>query len=204
MPKLFISLVFFFLARLSAAQFAAYPICVQPLLYRFFPASCLSLTLAAQNTCLCQDANASASSLVTGIYQQCGCADLQQTVQLTEAACSQVGIDVGPAFSVFTQDNTSCGGGGGGGSTGSSASAGTGSGTSTNAGGSTSTGTPSGTSTGIGGSTSTGTANGASSGTGGHTSTGTGGTKNSGVNNRIIIEKIIEIVIGVTGGILAL
>lgn len=197
MPKLFISLVFFFLARLSAAQFAAYPTCVQPLLYRDFPASCLSLTLAAQNTCLCQDANAFGSALVTGINQQCGCADLEETVQLAEAYCTQVGVDIGPAFSVFIQDNTACGGG-----SGSGASTSTGSGTSKTTGSSTSTtGTGSGTNTGTGGSTTTGTA---SKGTGGDTSTGSGGTKNSGAKNRVLIEQIFEIVIGVTGGILAL
>ena len=189
MLKLFASLVFFLLARLSAAQFAAYPSCVQPLLYGAFPASCVSLSLAAQNTCLCQDANAFGSALVTGIYQQCGCADLEETVQLAEAYCTQVGIDIGPAFSVFIQDNTKCG------STGSGASTGTGSGTSTGTGGSTSTGTVEGTSTGTGRSTSTG--------TGGGTSTGAG-TKNSGANKRLIVEQIVEIVVGVTAGILAL
>ena len=96
----------------------------------------------AQNTCLCQDANAFGSALVTGIYPQCGCADLEETVQLAEAYCTQIGIDIGPAFSVFIQDNTKCGG-----STGSGASTGTGSGTSTGTGGSTSTGTGGGTST---------------------------------------------------------
>lgn len=66
----------------------------------------LSLSLAAQNTCLCQDANAFGSALVTGIYQQCGCIDLEETVQLAEAYCTQVGIDISPAFSVFLEDNT--------------------------------------------------------------------------------------------------
>jgi hypothetical protein len=151
MLKLFTSLVFFLLARLSAAQFAAYPSCVQPLLYSAFPASCLSLSLAVQNTCLCKDANAFASASVTAIYQQCGCADLKVTVQLTEAYCSQVGVDVGPAFSVFTRDNTPCGG-----STGSGA------------------------------------------------GTATGGAKGSDANKGLVIGQIVEIVVGVTGGILAL
>ncbi len=177
MLTLFVSLVFFLLTRLSAAQFDAYPSCVQPLLYAAFPASCLSLSLAAQNTCLCQDANAFGSAFVTGIYRQCGCADLNETVQLSDAYCTQVGIDIGPAFTVFIQDDTACGG-----SSGSSASTGTGTATST--------------STATGGSTSTVTAD--------STSTGAGGTQKSGANSRLIVEQIVQIVVGVTGGILAL
>jgi hypothetical protein len=183
MLKLFTSLVFFLLARLSAAQFAAYPSCVQPLLYRSFPASCLSLSLAVQNTCLCKDANAFASASVTAIYQQCGCADLEVTVQLTEAYCSQVGIDIGPAFSVFIQDDTPCGG-----STGSGAGTAISVGTSTLGSGATGTGTSVGTST-----------HGS-----GDTSTGTGGAKGSDANKGLVIGQIVEIVVGVTGGILAL
>ena len=175
MLTLFVSLVFFLLTRLSAAQFDAYPSCVQPLLYAAFPASCLSLSLAAQNTCLCQDANAFGSAFVTGIYRQCGCADLEETVQLSDAYCTQVGIDIGPAFTVFIQDDTTCG-------------------DNSRSGASTGTGTATSTATGV--STSTGTADG--------TSTGAGGTKNSGANNRLIVEQIVQIVVGVTGGILAL
>jgi hypothetical protein len=143
MLKLFPSLVFFLLARLSAAQFAAYPSCVQPLLYNAFPASCLSLSLAVQNTCLCKKADAFGPAFVTEIYQQCGCADLEETVQIAEAYCSQVGIDIGPAFSVFIQDDTTCGG-------------------------------------------------------------GTGGAKSSDASKGLVIGQIVEIVVGVTGGILAL
>lgn len=175
MIKVFASLVFFSLTRLSAAQFAAYPSCAQPLLYRAFPATCVSLSLAAQNTCLCQNANAFGSALVTGLYQQCGCADLEETVQLAEAYCTKVGIDIGPAFSVFINDNTKCGG-----NTGSAASTGSGNGTST------------------------GTAGGPSAGNSGSTNTGAGGVKTSGANKRLDIEQIVAIVVGVTGGILAL
>ena len=48
-----------------------------------------------------QDANAFGSALVTGIHQQCGCADLEEIVQLAKAYCTQVGIDIGPTFSFF-------------------------------------------------------------------------------------------------------
>jgi hypothetical protein len=199
MLKLFTSLLFFLLARLSAAQFAAYPTCVQPLLYSSFPASCLSLSLALQNTCLCQHANAFASTFVTDINQQCGCTDLEETVQLTEVYCSQVGIDIGPAFSVFIQDDTACGGGtDSGGSTSVSV------GTSTLGSGDTSTGTGGGPVTVTVGSTSTGTSGGTVTVTAGGTSTGTGGAKSSDANKGLVIGQIVEIVVGVIGGILAL
>ena len=110
MFNLFVLLLFalslFF--RPSQAQFAAYPACVQPILNQNFPAECLSDSLAAQNTCLCQNANAFGSSLVTALNKQCGCTDLQTTVQLTTSYCNQVNIDIGPAFDVFIKDNTQC------------------------------------------------------------------------------------------------
>ena len=91
-----LALVFSILPYRLAAQFAAFPVCVQPLLNRNFPPSCLSLSLVDQNTCLCQDANAFGSTLVKAVNQECGCADLQETAQLTEAYCNQVGVDSGP------------------------------------------------------------------------------------------------------------
>lgn len=177
MLQLFSSLTFFLLARLSTAQFAAYPSCVQPLLDKAFPASCLSLSLVAQNTCLCRDANAFGSAFVTVINQQCGCADLEVTVQLTEAYCSQVGVDVGPAFDVFVQDNTNCDDS-------------TGSGTNTDSSVPTST---------LGSSISTPSASSSSS-----TGAGTGGSKSSDANKGLVFGQIVEIVVMATGGILAL
>ncbi|MCJ1389700.1 hypothetical protein MMC18_002557, partial [Xylographa bjoerkii] len=125
MLRLLATLVILSLTRLSAAQFDVYPTCVQPLLDGIFPVNCLSLSLAAQNTCLCSDASTYANALVKGLYQACGCTDLQTTLQLATAYCAQVGIDVGPAFGVFVQDDTPC-------------SSGTGTGTSAGSGGSTS------------------------------------------------------------------
>ena len=192
MLKLLVSsLAFFLFPCLSAAQFAAYPVCVQPILTQAFPAKCLSSSLVAQNTCLCQNANAFGSAFVTTINQQCGCAALQETVQLTDAYCTQVGVDVGPAFSVFVQDNTPCGG-----SPSSSASPSTGTGTSTVIGSSTNTESVVSTSTSTGGST--------SESSGSASNTGTEPTKNSGANNRVVIEQVLNIVVGVTGAILAL
>ncbi|MCJ1457572.1 hypothetical protein MMC28_007940 [Mycoblastus sanguinarius] len=213
------ALVFSLLPHPLAAQFAAYPVCVQPLLNQNFPASCLSLSLVAQNTCLCQDADAFGSTLVKAVNQECGCADLQETAQLAEAYCTQVGVDIGPAFGVFIQDNTPCGGS----SSGSSGVSATGSGgsgggaTSTGSGGSTVTVSAGGggTSTGSGASTVTvgASGGGTSSIAGGGASTGSAGggttagstTKNSGANDRLAVEQIVGIVvIGVTGGMLAL
>jgi hypothetical protein len=207
MVKLFTSLVFSLLACLSAAQFAVYPICVQPLLYSAFPASCLSVFLSAQNTCLCKAADAFGSDFVTGIYQKCGCADLQETVQLASAYCTQVGIDIGPAFGVFIQDDTPCDG-----STGSGASTGIIVGTTTTASSATSTSISVGPSTQSSGDTATGTGGGSSTqssgdpttGTSGGASTSTGSAKSSDANKGLIIGQIVEIVVGVTGGILAL
>ena len=229
MFRLFASLVFLSLTRLSAAQFNSYPVCVQPLLYRSFPASCLSFSLVQQNTCLCQDAATFGSTFISGIAQACGCADLETTTQLTVAYCNQVGIDLGPAFDVFIQDDTTCDGGTGSGSTVTG-------GASTPAGGSTATvatnvattptgGSP-GTSTGggistptggistpAGGSTNAGNGGGGSTPTGGNTvtvtaggstSTVTAGSKTSGANTRLVIEPIVGIVVGVSAAFLAL
>ena len=216
MLRLLASLVILSLARLSAAQFNIYPACVQPLLNGIFPANCLSLSLTAQNTCLCSDAATYASALVKGIYQACGCTDLQTTLQLASAYCTQVGIDVGPAFSVFVQDDTPCSGG-------------TGTGTSAGSGGSTSV---------AAGSTGTATAGVASAGTatavvasaptsstptpvtvfvtsspaGSSTPTAAGGgtttvvvaPKNFAANMQVPLVQVVEVVVGVAGGLLAL
>ena len=206
MLQVFASLVLFSLTRLSAAQFASFPVCVQPLLYRSFPAACLSYSLVAQNTCLCQNADAAGSAIVTAVFQACGCAALEQTSQLIAAYCAQVGIDTGPAFSVFIQDDTTCGAG-----TVSGGSA-TGMGASTPTGGSSSTGTavavstPTGgiTVTVAGGSTPTPTGGNTVTVTAGSTSTPAAGTKTSGANKRLVVGQIVNIFVGVTGGILAL
>jgi hypothetical protein len=42
------------------------------------------LTLAAQNICLCKDVNTFGVDFLTTIYNQCGCADLDETTQLTK------------------------------------------------------------------------------------------------------------------------
>ena len=198
------ALVFAVLPFRLAAQFAAFPVCVQPLLNRNFPPSCLSLSLVDQNTCLCQDANAFGSALVKAVNQECGCADLQETAQLTEAYCNQVGVDVGPAFDVFIQDDTPCGGGSGGGGSSVSATLGSGGGaTRTGSGGSTVTVSVGGggtSTTAAGGGTSTG-----SAGSGGNTG-GSSTSKSSGANERrLAVAQIVGVVvIGVTGGMLAL
>jgi hypothetical protein len=185
MLKLFLSLVFFLLARLSAAQFSDYPTCVQPLLTKAFPARCLSQSLAAQNTCLCKGADAAASTVVRAIYQACGCAALEQTIQLSDAYCNQVDIDIGPAYSVYIEDDTPCGS-----STGSGTSTGTGSGTSTE--------------TGTGSGTSTNTGSGTNTNTGSGTNTGTGTVRTSGANKGLVNKQIFKIVVLVAGGILSL
>ena len=177
------SLVFFLLARSSTAQFNAYPSCVQPLLYKAFPASCLSLTLAAQNTCLCKDVNAFGVDFVTTIYNQCGCADLDETTQLTEAYCSQVGVDVGPALGVFIQDNTNC-------EDSSSFGASTGISVATVTVGS--------------GSTTTAGSGATVTVTGGGPSAGTGSAKSSDANKELALGQIVEIIVAVAGGIFTL
>jgi len=206
MLKLFTLLVFSRLACLSAAQFAVYPTCVQPLLSSAFPASCLSLSLLVQNTCLCNAAASFGSDFVTGIYQKCGCADLQETVQLSSAYCSQVGIDLGPAFSVFVQNDTPCDG-----NTASGPGTGVIAGTTTVGNGATSTSISVVTSTQSSGDTTAGTGGGTSTstgdtttGTGGGASTSTGGAKTSDANKGLIIGQIVEIIVGITGGILVL
>ena len=202
MLTLYVSaLVFSILPYQLAAQFAAFPVCVQPLLNRNFPPSCLSLSLTVQNTCLCQNANAFGSSLVKAVNQECGCPDLQETAQLTEAYCNQVGIDIGPAFDVFIQDNTPCGGGSGGGpSVSATASGGSGGGaTTTGSGGSTVT-------VSVGGGDTSTTAGGvASTGSAGGSNTAGSTTSSSSANERFSIEQTVGImVIGITGGMLAL
>ncbi|MCJ1404271.1 hypothetical protein MMC11_007496 [Xylographa trunciseda] len=204
--SLLASLVILSLTRLSAAQFNVYPSCVRPLLDGIFPANCLSLSLAIQNTCLCTDASTYANALVKGLYQACGCADLQTTLQLSTAYCAQVGIDVGPAFSVFVQDDTPC-------------SSGTGTGTSAGSGGSTSlAGGSTGTATAVVASTPTGssptpvtvfvTSSPAGSSTntavGGGTTTVVVGPKNFAAHIRVPLVQVVEVVVGVAGGILAL
>jgi hypothetical protein len=144
--------------------------------------------------------------MVPIIAQKCGCADLTQTIQLTNAYCAQVGIDTGPAFDVFVQDDTTCSTGGG--STGS----GIGSSATSTVGNNAATGTSatvvptstqgsssSDTSTqGSGGATVTVTA--AAPG-----STGTASPKSSDANRGLIIEEIVGIGVGVVmGGMLAL
>ena len=195
------ALVFSILPYRLAAQFAEFPVCVQPLLNRNFPPSCLSLSLTVQNTCLCQNANAFGSALVKAVNQECGCTDLQETAQLTEAYCNQVGIDIGPAFDVFIQDDTPCGGGSSGGpSVSATSSGGSGGGaTTTGSGGSTVT-----VSVG-GGDTSTTAAGAASTGSASGSNTAGSTTKSSGANKRLSIEQIVGIVvIGITEGMLAL
>jgi hypothetical protein len=193
------SLLFFLLARSSTAQFAAYPSCVQSILTDSFPAVCLSDSLAAQNTCLCKAANAAGNAFVQTIAQKCGCADLTQTIQLVNAYCAQVGIDTGPAFEVFVQDDTSCSTGGGAGAT-------------STVGNNAATGTavvvvPTSTQGSSGGDTNT-------QGSGSATvtvtaavpgSTSTASPKSSDANRGLIIREIVGIGIGViTGGMLAL
>ncbi|MCJ1377326.1 hypothetical protein MMC17_000420 [Xylographa soralifera] len=220
------------LTHLSVAQFNVYPVCVQPLLTGIFPANCLSLSLAAQNTCLCTDASTYGNALVKGLYQACGCTDLQTTLQLASAYCTQVGIDVGPAFGVFVQDDTPCSGG-----TGTGTSAAAGSSTSV-AGGNTGTATAVVTSTPTG-STSTSVVASAPTGSistpvvastpisstptpvtvfvtgspaGSSTNTAVGGgtttmvvaPKNFAANTQVPLVQVVEVVIGVVGGILAL
>ncbi|MCJ1436407.1 Ferredoxin-fold anticodon-binding domain-containing protein 1 [Xylographa pallens] len=243
MLRLLASLVILSLTRLSAAQFNGYPACVQPLLTRIFPANCLSLSLAAQNICLCTDASIYANALVKGLYQACGCADLQMTLQLSAAYCAQVDVDVGPTFSVFLQDDTPCSGGTGtgtsAGSGGSTSLAASSTGTATAVVASTPTGsnlTPvtvfvtslpagSSTNTAVGGgmstvvaSTSTGSnpapvtvfvtssLGGSSTNTavGGGTTTVVVGPKNFAANIRVPLVQVIEVVLGVAGGLMAL
>ena len=206
MLKLIASLLFFSLIHLSTAQFNIYPVCVQPILSHSFPADCLSTSLAVQNTCLCNAADAAGSALVTAVFQACGCAALEQTSQLIASYCAQVGIDTGPAFNVFIQDDTTCGA--------STVSAGSATGGSSNTASAvaTVTVTPSSTTTAAGGNTVTVTAGSTTTAAGGNTvtvtagstSTAVSGTKTSGANDRLVVGQIVEIVVGITGAILVL
>ena len=206
MLRLLTSLLILSLTRLSAAQFNGYSACVQPLLDSIFPANCLSLSLAAQNICLCTDASVYAKALVKGVYQACGCTDLQTTLQRSAAYCAQVDINVAPEFSVFVKDDTPCNGG-------------TGTGTSAGSGGSTSVAAGStGTATAVVASTSsassptivtvsvTSSPAGSSTNTavGGSTTTMVVGPKNFAANIRVPLLQVVEVVVGVAGGILAL
>jgi len=213
MLRLLASLVLLSLTRLATAQFNVYPACVQPLLDGIFPANCLSLSLVAQNTCLCTDASTYANALVKGLYQACGCADLKTTLQLATAYCSQIGIDVGPAFGVFVQDDTPCSSG-----TSTGTSAGTGGSTSVAGGSSSTAAGGTGTTTVVVASTPTSSTPApvtvfvTSSPAGSSTSTAVGGgtttvvvaPKNFAANIRVPLVQVVEVFVGVAGGILAL
>ncbi|MCJ1294697.1 hypothetical protein MMC34_006255 [Xylographa carneopallida] len=206
MLRLLASLVILSFTRLAAAQFNVYPTCIRPLLDSIFPANCLSLSLAAQNTCLCSDASTYANALVKGLYQACGCADLQTTLQLTTSYCAQVGIDVGPAFNVYLQNDTPCSGG-----TGAGTSAGS-SGSTTVVAGGTGTATAVVASTPIGTNpapvtvfvTSTPPVSSTNTAVGGGTTTVVVAPKNFAANMRVPLVQVVEVVVGVAGGMLAL